>query len=164
VIAAASGPGAPASSSAQRIFLHWGQIAVAGAGAQLTTIVGSCIAVCLWAPGRRLGGMNHYLLPKAPPGGDRLAKPWSYGELAMPELLARMVAAGASPPDITARVFGGAAITQHDLAGPGAGNAALACEWLGAHRIPIVTREVGGRRGRKVLFEVDSGASTVSLL
>ena len=159
---AAAGP--PAHPASQRIFLHWGQIAVAGTGAQLTTVVGSCIAVCLWAPSRRIGGMNHYLLPKAPAAGDRLAKPWSYGELAMPELLARLVAAGASPREITARVFGGAAITQHDLGGPGAGNAALACDWLDTHHIPIVTREVGGGRGRKVTFEVDGGTSTVSLL
>ena len=61
-------------------------------------------------------------------------------------------------------MFGGAAITQHDLAGPGAGNAALACDWLAAHHIPVVTREVGGRRGRKVIFDVDSGETTVTLL
>jgi chemotaxis protein CheD len=149
----------------QRTFLHWGQLAVAGAGAQLVTIVGSCVAVCLWDPVRRLGGMNHYLLPEAPRVPPRVGKPWSYGELALPELLAQLVAAGASPLVVTARVFGGAAIShREDQGGPGARNVVLARQWLGQRAIPIVAHDLGGRRGRKLVFDVASGDATVHLL
>jgi chemotaxis protein CheD len=149
----------------KRTFLHWGQLAVAGAGAQLVTIVGSCVAVCLWDPGRRLGGMNHYLLPEAPRVPQPVAKPWSYGELALPELLAQLVAAGASPLAVTAKVFGGAAISRgEDQGGPGPRNAAFARRWLGERRIPIVAHDLGGRRGRKLVFDVGSGDTTVGVL
>jgi len=146
-------------------FLHWGQIVVDAGGARLATIVGSCVAVCLWDARRRAGGMNHYLLPDAPRLRSRVEKPWSYGELALPQLLEQLSALGASPPSLTAKVFGGAAITStDDRSGPGARNAALARAWLGECGIEIAAEDLGGRRGRKVVFDTASGEVTVRLL
>jgi chemotaxis protein CheD len=154
----------PAVASALH-FLHWGQIVVDTGGARLATIVGSCVAVCLWDAKRRAGGMNHYLLPDAPRVRSQFDKPWSYGELALPQLVERLTALGASPQTLTAKVFGGAAITSNDdHGGPGARNAALARSWLGERGIEIAAEDLGGRRGRKLVFDTASGEVTVRLL
>jgi len=52
-----------ASGGLRRIFLHAGQISVATEPTEITTILGSCVAICLWDPGSGVGGMNHYMLP-----------------------------------------------------------------------------------------------------
>jgi chemotaxis protein CheD len=146
-------------------FLHWGQLVVDAHGARLATIVGSCVALCLWDPTRRVGGMTHYLLPDAPRVHSGIDKPWSYGELAMPELLARLVDLGVPAHRLIAKVYGGAAITKtDDQAGPGARNAALARRWLGEHGLQIVSEDLGGRRGRKLVFDTASGEVSVRLL
>jgi chemotaxis protein CheD len=156
---------APAGGPPERHFLNMGQIVADARGARIATIVGSCVAVCLWDGRRRVGGMSHYLLPDAPHVKTRLDKPWSYGELALPELLARLSALGASPHTLTAKVFGGAAITNGGgQGGPGARNAALARTWLGEHGIEIVAQDLGGRRGRKLVFDTANGEVTLCLL
>jgi chemotaxis protein CheD len=153
-----------ATTPAVRHFLHWGQVVVEGEGARLATIVGSCVAVCLWEGRSRVGGMNHYLLPEAPHVRD-LPNPWSYGDLALPELHAKMLAVGASAHGLSARIYGGASITQaDDQGGPGSRNVDLARGWLGSHGIPIVAHEVGGRHGRKIVFDTATGGVTVSTL
>ena len=36
----------------------------AGAGhGSISTVLGSCVATCLWDPVLRIGGMNHFMLP-----------------------------------------------------------------------------------------------------
>jgi hypothetical protein len=51
----------------------------------LSTVLGSCVAVCMWDPSARVGGMNHFLLPAAPGQGD--AKMLRYGAHAMEVLI-----------------------------------------------------------------------------
>ncbi len=155
----------PAAAAPERRFLHWGQLVVEAGGGPLSTIVGSCVAVCLWDGARQVGGMNHYLLPDAPHVEPPLSKPWSYGELALPELLRQMVAAGAVTCTLVAKVFGGAAITSAEgPGGPGARNAALARSWLAERNIPIVAHDLGGRRGRRLVFDTTTGDVTLRLL
>jgi chemotaxis protein CheD len=164
-VIAAARRSAPAGSVPDRRFLHLGQVLVDAGGCRLATIVGSCVAVCMWDATRRLGGMNHFLLPDAPHVGSPLARPWSYGELAMPALVERLVALGSSPRALTAKLFGGATLSKTvDAAGPGARNGAFARGWLAEHRIPIVAEDVGGGRGRKVLFDTGNGDVTVLTL
>jgi len=150
----------------RRCFLHWGQIAVDDSGGELVTIVGSCVAVCLWDERRRLGGMNHFLLPEAPHVAAKVPRPWSYGELALPALLDGVLALGAARNRLAASVYGGAALTRvdDDGSGPGARNVALASSWLFRKGIEVVAADVGGRRGRKLCFDTGSGEVRVRLL
>src|SRR3990170_1447004 len=68
----------------------------------VTTVLGSCISVCLWDPVSRTGGMNHYLLPYW--NGDGLKTP-KYGNIAIPMLLERLVNAGCRKGDLIAKVL-----------------------------------------------------------
>jgi chemotaxis protein CheD len=164
-VIAAARCSAPAGSAPDRRFLHLGQIIADAGGCRLSTIVGSCVAVCMWDSVRRVGGMNHFLLPDAPHVAAPVTRPWSYGELAMPALVAQLVALGASPRGLTAKLFGGAALTRSaDPAAPGARNGAFARGWLAERGIPVAAEDVGGSRGRKVLFDTGSGDVTVLTL
>ena len=55
----------------KRIILNIGELAVSKESATLETILGSCVAVCLWDEQQRIGGLNHYLLPSEQPGAEK---------------------------------------------------------------------------------------------
>lgn len=123
----------------------------------VTTVLGSCIAVCLWDPAKRLGGINHYLLPLW--NGEGLPTP-RYGNVAIPRLIEKLVALGADPKKLQAKVFGGAALWRNaeGLTSIGERNFELAQDLLREARIPIVNTDVGGNRGRKIIFNTAEGS------
>jgi chemotaxis protein CheD len=141
------------------VFLHPGQLHVGGCGL-VTTILGSCVAVCLFDAARRLGGMNHFLLPFS--SREASAR---YGDHAMPQLLGRMLAAGARRASLEARVFGGASVIPAFRGRAlGADNVAIALQFLEAQEIPIVDTLIGGERGLKLRFDVGTGDVHLKLL
>lgn len=146
-----------------RHFVHAGQLVVMSEPTVLTTIVASCVSVCLWDRRRRRGGMNHFVLARAPRTPAQLERRWTYGDLAVPDLVAHLVGLGSRIADVEAKLFGGANLLggQSEL---GARNAAIAEELLDELGVPVVARDVGGRRGRKLLFSTADGGALVRLL
>lgn len=138
------------------VYLHPGQVYAASHAAFVTTILGSCIAVCLWDPVARVGGMNHFLLPKGT--GPR------YGNEALAQLLEEMTSRGAFVARMVAKVFGGACVLAA-FTGPGKAigmqNAEAALQFLAAHSIPVRAEQTGGQRGRKLLFHTGTGSAYV---
>ena len=124
---------------------------------QITTILGSCIAVCLWDPGLRLGGINHFMLPLW--NGEGLATP-KYGNIAMEKLLERMLGMGCRKERLVAKLFGGARIIQ----GPspqfnvGGRNLGVATSFLAQKGIAIAGSQVGGSTGLKIIFNNRTGS------
>ena len=146
------------------LYLHPGQVAASAAPAVVSTILGSCVAVCLHDPMRGIGGVNHFLLPHQPGGAQASAR---FGGVAMEELLARVLALGASRAALVAKVFGGACVLDAFGAGPehlGARNAEVAMAFLERHGIPVAARDTGGRRGRRLHFHTDDGTALVRLI
>ena len=119
----------------------------------ISTVLGSCVSVCLWDRRRRAGGMNHYLLPRAPAPGERSPR---HGDTALELLLARMELLGSSIDDLDARVFGGASIWGRgtQLAED---NVAMAYRWLYERAVPVVEEDVLGTTPRRVTFDIGSG-------
>ena len=115
----------------------------------LTTVLGSCVAACLWDARAGVGGMNHFLLPRAN-GGGRLAV-LSAGNMAMATLLANCIAAGADRRRLQARLFGGARVVAL-LSDIGARNIICAREFLRAEGIALASEEVGGALARRIRF------------
>ena len=158
--------GEPASDNVDRskAYLHAGHLFVSSTPTAITTILGSCVAVSLWDPERRVGGLNHYLLPNWVGGG--LSSP-RFGSVAIVRLIDDVIALGGSPRRLQAKIFGGACIlaafdgARHHL---GESNVLMAREILGRRDIPIVAQAVGGQRGRKVIFHTDEGVAWVKLL
>lgn len=138
------------------VYLHPGQVYVASHAALVSTILGSCVAVCLWDPAARIGGMNHFLLPSG--------KGARYGGEAMAQLIDEMTARGAFAARMIAKVFGGACVIAN-FTGPrqaiGAQNTEAALRFLADHSIPLRAQQTGGSRGRKLLFHTGTGQAYV---
>jgi chemotaxis protein CheD len=127
----------------------------------LVTVLGSCVAVCLWDKLRGIGGMNHFVLPVAR-GDDRSAR---YGDVAIDELEAGLVRLGSRIGDLQAKVFGGAAVLPFGGGQTvGANNVQLALERLRRDRIRIAAQRTGGVRGQQVRFHTLTGEAFVRYL
>jgi chemotaxis protein CheD len=146
-----------------RHYIAPGQIFVSAAPAAITTILGSCIAVCLWEPRRRIGGMNHFMLPQYASAG--VASP-RFGNVAMEQLVEQMRLAGARLPLLQARVIGGSCMFEQMQSSNHLGhkNAELAMEFLRRRAIEIVEVAVGGTRGRRLTFHTDEGTTCLKLI
>jgi len=149
------------------IYLQPGQLHVADRPATITTILASCIAVCLFDPRRRIGGMNHFLLPHALTNdGSPAAR---FGSSATQLLIDQLLAMGTRPRDLQAKVFGGASVIHAVAANRdgillGEANARCAFDLLAQAQIPVVASDVGGKRGRKIIFRTDDGAALMKWL
>jgi chemotaxis protein CheD len=133
-----------------------GQLAVVAAPCTVTTVVGSSVAVSLYDPVGRLGGLSHYTLPCAPVHDRSL----QFGDVAVTRLLAAVVQAGAEQRRLVARVVGGACalgLPQGDAAPLGLRNVRAAMKFLFETGIPVVTMDIEGDRGRRVVFHADTG-------
>jgi chemotaxis protein CheD len=139
------------------VYLHAGQVFASGEPCEVSTVVGSCVAVMVIDPEQRVGGACHYLLPFRAEG--QLASP-RFGEAAISEVVARVLALGARAGCLEAKVFGGASTLGGERAGAaslGAKNVEVARRFLEEHGIPIVAEDVGGTSGRKLIFLPDEG-------
>jgi chemotaxis receptor (MCP) glutamine deamidase CheD len=143
-----------------RVAIHVGEMHAAATPTLIRTLLGSCIATCLYDPIARVGGMNHFMLPRARGQSDDLAR---FGVHAMEELVFRMQNLGADRRRLRGKVFGGG----HVLATPDAAdsvsrqNVRFIEEFMAVEGIPVVSRDLGGRAGRIVLFATDTGKAFV---
>ncbi len=145
----------------ERRFLQPGHLLVSATPLSVTTILGSCVTVCLWDPQKKVGGLNHFMLPILAGSITASAR---FGNVAMDELLEKMRAAGARLPFLQARVFGGACMfTQMQSESHlGAKNAEFALNYLTRRAIEVLQVDVGGNRGRKLIFDTETGAACLN--
>lgn len=120
----------------------------------LSTILGSCVAVCLHDPASGIGGMNHFLLPEGRDAHD--ARSERYGVNAMEQLINALLRLGARRGGLVAKAFGGANMTPR-LSPIGDANASFAREFLASEGIPCLAESYGGLNARRVLFWPQSG-------
>ncbi len=142
---------------------------VSGEPLALITLLGSCIAACLYDPLIGVGGMNHFMLPGAAGNtrsdlaeGDMSAR---YGAHAMELVINDLLKRGASRSRLLAKVFGGGTVLSGFQNDPiGARNARFVLQYLVAERIPIVAQDLGDSQPRKVCFFVQTGRTLVRRL
>lgn len=139
------------------IYLHAGQLYASAEASQITTILGSCVALSLWDPVTRVGGINHFMLPQE---GGRASETPRFAHFALAELARQMIEFGAVLARAQAKLFGGACTLPslqtigRDL---GARNAEVARRWLVRENIPLLAEDIGGSNGRKLVFRTDTG-------
>lgn len=152
----------PDAGGRRHTYLHAGQLAVAAAPDAITTVLGSCVAVCLYDPVTRIGGVNHFLLPHHVER-ERSAR---FGTVAVPQLIEAVVSAGAARGRLVSKVFGGASVIVAFRATRRLGdeNWQLALRLLEDAGIPVLDKDVGGQKGRKLIFHLDDGAAWVRQL
>lgn len=121
--------------------------------ATLSTVLGSCISVCLFDPVAAVGGMNHFLLPI---GLGEDSGHIRFGVNAMESLIAELLHTGAQRPRLQAKLFGGARMSAH-LADIGRANALFAQDFLQNAGIACLSSSLGGTMARRVVFRPATG-------
>lgn len=138
--------------------IHPGEYLATDEDLVISTVLGSCVAVALYDPTIKLGGLNHFMLP-----GEIRSREFfqedagRYGMYAMELLINALLKLGAQKRRIVAKVFGGGHVlhTTGSAAIPDS-NVRFALEFLATEEIPIQSKDLGGIQARKVLFFVKS--------
>jgi len=134
------------------------QLYVSVAPSEIVTVLGSCVAVCLFDTKNKISGMNHYLLPLWNGNGLKSLK---YGNISIERLIEAMQAVGADHRSIEAKIFGGAMLNINSELSVGPHNISVAIDMLRHYHIPLIAQDVGGNRGRKVVFSNEDGSAYV---
>ncbi|MFP4236990.1 MAG: chemotaxis protein CheD [Desulfonatronovibrio sp.] len=142
----------------KQINIHIGEYYASGEPAVIQTVLGSCVAACLFDPCTRTGGMNHILLP-----GRAILKKYDdsarYGVNAMELLINSMMKLGANRRYFQAKVFGGGHMMSGISKGNGVGEkiSSFVLEFLNSENIEVVSKDIGGTDSRKIFFYTDTG-------
>ena len=123
----------------------------------VTAILGSCVAVCLWDSTLHYGGINHIMLPLW--NGQGLATP-KYGNIAVKKLIDNMLTLGCKKQNLVAKVFGGGEVIDTNISNfqIGERNIQMVQQILDDEKIKIVSSSVGGKLGRKIIFNTYDGS------
>jgi chemotaxis protein CheD len=141
--------------------------AVAGAGVIATIGLGSCVAITLFDPAARIGGLAHILLPDESMSRDR-SNPAKFPASVVPIVLDEMRKLGASRRRVRAKIAGGASMFGNLIASTsiniGERNVAAVRDVLAKAKIPLVAEDTGGDHGRSVYLFMDDGRVEVRSL
>lgn len=140
----------------EKLFLYPSALFASNKPYEITTILGSCVAVCLYDQALQIGGINHYMLPFW--NGKGLASP-KYGNIAINKLISKLEGLGSDKKNMIAKVFGGGEVIQNKAHNFNIGerNVLIAKEILNEKKIRIVSSSVGGKNGRKIIFNNFTG-------
>ncbi len=139
------------------VTIYIGGVSASAEPVTIRTLLGSCISVCLWDPVRRVGGMNHFMLPHGAQRDD--ADATRFGVHAMDRLIGAMMKLGADRRRLVAKVFGGAHVLgiAESPGGVPQRNIEFAREFLAREALPVVGEDTGGYEPRHVKFQTYTG-------
>ena len=169
----ASGPVKLPRTDLPRRYLKAGDLMICRTACEVTTVLGSCVAVTFFSAQLGLGGICHAMLPAPRHGDDDTALRgegrWKYVSCALKELIECFAQPGVQPSAVEVKIFGGGhliAPTSNGEGGAnvGANNVALARRMLADAGFAISAGDVGGPHGRKVVFNTQTGDVHMKLL
>ena len=142
------------------VHIHPGDIHYSAQPTAISTLLGSCVAVCLWDPEVGVGGITHYVLPDSFGRGEFSTR---FGRVAVSVLVENLAALGASIPRLMAKIVGGGNVVSAIPAEGSVGerNIVLARSLLADLAIPVVSEDTGGTSGRVLVFFTDNGVALV---
>ncbi|NIK75600.1 chemotaxis protein CheD [Paenibacillus castaneae] len=130
-----------------------------------TTGLGSCVGLALYDPIRRVAGMAHMMLPSSEIARETNINLAKYADTAIPELIERMIKAGAYVERMKAKMAGGAQMFamsgQSDSLRIGPRNVESCIVMLNRFRIPILSQDTGGNFGRTIEFDSINGMLSI---
>ena len=131
-------------------FLKPGYIYLPSEPTVVSTVLGSCVAVILWDKNRKVGGINHFQLPTCKDTDKPTAR---FGDASTGMLIRMMIEDGSNKRHLEAQIFGGAYNSSISSRNVGKENILTARRVLARHGIHIVSEDVGGERGRKIVYD-----------
>ena len=160
--------GKPCSGPAadlQRKNILAGQTWVLSEPGEITTVLGSCVAVCLYDPQSGVGGMNHFMLPVQAVDSGTSAR---YGVHAMELLITGIMKKGGDRGRLQAKAFGGANLLQLQLHNEGSQigrrNVEFLRDFLSLEEIPLVSEKLGGEQPMRIYFQPHTGRVVVKTM
>ncbi|MEZ6106606.1 MAG: chemotaxis protein CheD [Pirellulaceae bacterium] len=140
-----------------------GQVELARAPEKLGSILGSCVAICLYSQEAKTGIMAHVVMPNSQ---GAVSVPGKSVDTAVPYLLQLMAEAGVPQRQLVARIAGGASMFKmsQSTIQIGQANIHATTDLLAANRIPIVGRDLGGDKGRRIQFDMTTGQVKVEII
>ena len=119
------------------------------------TLLGSCVAVCLYDQITGIGGMNHFMLPQAQK--DQILEYGRYGLQSIEIMIEKLLYQGAVYQNLKAKIFGGSNMVnlnyrENDIA---RSNIRFTLKYLESKEIPIIAKGLGGTFGRKIYFVLE---------
>jgi chemotaxis protein CheD len=144
----------------KRIILNIGDVVASTEPSILETSLGSCVSVCLWDETLRIGGMNHFMMPRMT---GNVRNPTYCGKEAIEVLVSALLDMGSNLPGLKAKVFGGGRVIKEFQQGLDIGkeNIRVAKETLGKYGIPIIKELTGKDYGVKVVFYSATGKAFI---
>lgn len=150
----------PSVKATDEVAVGMGQSLFAREPARLTTILGSCVAVTLYSPRRRLGMLSHVVLPKSKGNASNPAK---FADTAVPHMLSTLKSQGVELRELTAKLVGGACMFGNGACVQiGESNVQAVDQALESAGIRIAGRDAGGTSGRRICFDLATGGITVT--
>jgi chemotaxis receptor (MCP) glutamine deamidase CheD len=139
-----------------------GQVFASRTPGVVSTVLGSCVAACLYDPAAAIGGMNHFMLPDA----KRATQSAAFGVHAMELLINKIMQLGGDRRRLQAKVFGGGNVLalQGAQLQVGQRNVEFVLTFLEDEGIPVVAKRIGGSTGVKLCFQTDNGRALVKPL
>ena len=126
----------------------------------LMAILGSCVATCLFDEDAKIGGLNHFLLPRSAKGADSDLR---YGVQSMELLINALLKTGANKANLKAKVFGGAQMLD-EFSNIGQRNAEFAYCFLDDENIPYIAKCTAGNQARRIRFWPTTGRAQQMLV
>lgn len=148
----------------REVTIYIGDVYAGGQPTLVKTLLGSCISVCLWDPETGVGGMNHFMLPRAL--ANKAEESSRFGIHAMDLLIGAIMKAGGERARLRAKVFGGGhvlGIAESEDSVPRQ-NIKFVREFMRLEGFPVLASDVGGHAARQVHFETHSGRALVKRL
>lgn len=142
------------------IHLGPGDVAVGKCGDQLHTVLGSCVALILWAPQRHVAAMAHIALPGVE-GAPAAVHDTRRADHAWRDMCDALKRRGVDPVSCICKVFGGARVFNHRHSNVGEKNIEAVRRLLAHHGVKVMAAHIGGTGYRELRLDVDTGDAWV---
>jgi chemotaxis protein CheD len=130
----------------------------------ITIGLGSCVGIAIYDSYKKIGGLAHIMLPDSTQF-NKITNKVKYADLAIPILVEDMVKKGAVRRNLKAKIAGGASMFNFSdksmIMDIGSRNSKSVKKVLGELSIPIISEEIGGNKGRTMIFDTSNGAVSI---
>ena len=138
-------------------YVNVGQSIIKKAPATMKAVLGSCIGLCIWDPVEKIGGMAHIFMDKSEGKEYSPEQPVKYAEQGVTKFMGKFKHYGCKGFNLEAKIFGGSNMMGRSKNTMGKRIYKIVEEELKRLHIPITYIDVGGKKGRHITFNCESG-------